>query len=90
MNAHTILTKFIDLVSVNMYKKRKLALSACVSSILNGRAATVTSFGRGILSKAYEKHRIKRADRLLSNGNSQREVPVIYAMMCRLSECDLP
>lgn len=31
-----------------------------------------------------QKHRRKRAGRLLSNAHFQREAPFIYAMICRL------
>jgi hypothetical protein len=84
MNAHTILTKIISLVSFNMHLTRQKALIACVKSLTNGSAASVTSMGRGIRSRAFEKHRIKRADRLLSNVNLQRETPHVYAAICFL------
>ena len=67
MNVLTIVNKVVTLVSYNMHKTRLNAVTACVKSLLNGSAATVTSIGRGINAKAFEKHRIKRADRLLSN-----------------------
>ena len=51
---------------------------------MDGSAVSVTSIGRGIRGKAFEKHRIKRADRLLSNPNLQREVPFIYSVLCHL------
>ena len=69
MNALSIVNKVISLVSYNMHKSRLNAVTACVKSLLSGSAATVTSIGRGIDTKAYEKHRIKRADRLLSNSH---------------------
>lgn len=84
MNARTILTNIVSLVSYKMHKRRRDAVMACVRSLINGNAASVTSIGRGIGGKAFEKHRIKRADRLLSNGNFQSEVPFIYAALCRL------
>jgi hypothetical protein len=84
MNAHTILTKIVSLVSFNMHKARQKALIACVKSLTNGSAASVTSMGRGIRSRAFEKHRIKRADRLLSNPNLLRETPKLYAAICFL------
>lgn len=84
MNATTILTKILPLVSPNMHKTRRKALSACVLSLAQGNLCTVTSIGRGIQSKAYEKHRIKRSDRLLSNPNLRREALSIYAYICRL------
>jgi len=84
MNARTILTNILTLVSYKMHQTRRNALIACVQSVLEGSAASVTCIGRGIRSKAFEKHRIKRADRLLSNTNLQREVPFIYAVLCQL------
>jgi hypothetical protein len=67
-----------------MHKTRRNALSACVLSLAQGNLCTVTSIGRGIQSKAYEKHRIKRSDRLLSNPNLRYEALSIYAYICRL------
>ncbi|ETI60721.1 IS4 family transposase [Marinomonas profundimaris] len=84
MNATTILNKILPLVSPNMHKTRRHALSACVLSLAQGNLCTVTSIGRGIQSKAYEKHRIKRSDRLLSNPNLRYEALSIYAYICRL------
>ena len=75
MNALSIVNKVISLVSFKMHMSRQKALTACVKSLLNGNAATVTSIGRGINNKAFEKHRIKRADRLLSNTNLLHETP---------------
>lgn len=84
MNATTILNKIIPLVSPNMHKTRRTALAACVLSLAQGNHCTVTSIGRGIHSQAFEKHRIKRSDRLLSNPHLQKESPSIYAYMCRV------
>lgn len=84
MNATTILNKIIPIVSPNMHKTRREALIACLQSLTQGSLCTVTNIGRGIRSKAYEKHRIKRADRLLSNPYLQRESLSIYAYMCKL------
>ena len=63
MNALSIVNKVVSLVSYKMHKTRRNAVTACVKSLLNGSAATVTSIGRGIKTKTFEKHRIKRADR---------------------------
>ncbi len=84
MNALTILNKTIRFVTFKMHKTRQKALLDCVKSLLAGNAATVTAMGRGIASKAFEKHRIKRADRLLSNNHLQQEIPDIYAVICKL------
>ena len=84
MNATAILNKILPIVSPNMHKTRRKALSACVLSLSEGSFCTVTSIGRGVQSKAYEKHRIKRSDRLLSNPNLRREALSIYSYICRL------
>ncbi len=84
MNAPAMLTKILSLVSFNMHKTRQRALIACVQSLVAGNVATVTSMGRGIRSKAYEKHRIKRADRLLSNHHLLGEVPSLYMAVSHL------
>ena len=67
MNALSIVSKVVSLVSYKLHKAQLNAVMACVKSLLNRNAATVTSIGRGINTKIFEKHRIKRADRLLSN-----------------------
>jgi hypothetical protein len=59
MNEVVILKKFLTAVTHKMHKVRRAALASCVSSLLNGAKASVTSMGRGISSSAYEKHRIK-------------------------------
>lgn len=84
MNVNTILNNTLSLVTLNMHKMRFQALSACVHSLLHGGAASVTGMGRGIDSKAYEKHNIKRADRLCSNPHLLIESDCIYAAICYL------
>ena len=84
MNALSIVNKVVSLVSYTMHKSRRDAVTVCVKSLLSGSAATVTSIGRGISTKAFEKHRIKRADRLLSNSHLLSETPLIYASICQL------
>ena len=51
MNALSIVNNVVSLVSYNMHKTRLSAVTACVKSLLNGSAATVTSIGRGIKTK---------------------------------------
>ncbi len=84
MNVRTILTNIVSFVTPQMHSIRQKAVIDCVYSLASGSAATVTSIGRGIHSNAYEKHNIKRADRLLSNRHLLREQPLIYGAICRL------
>lgn len=83
MNVKAILTKNIALVTPGLHKTRRAALQACVYSLLSGSSATVTAMGRGIASKAREKHCIKQADRLLSNTHLQQESSAIYQALIR-------
>ena len=52
-------------------------------SLTLGARATVTSLGRGLIGKAYDKHKIKRADRLLSNARLYQERHSIYSALTR-------
>jgi hypothetical protein len=67
MNEVIILKTFLTVFAPKRHKVRRTSLTSCVSSLLNAAKASVTIMGLGISSSAYEKHRIKQADRLLSN-----------------------
>lgn len=85
MNALPILKKTIGLVTPKMHARRRASLASSLESLLMGASATVTSVGRGINSKAKEKHRIKQADRLLSNTHLQREVFSMYQSLAKFT-----
>ena len=83
MKVTTILKKTLTFVTPNMHTYRRNSLIAAVSSLTSGAAATVTTIGRGIDCNAKEKHKIKRADRLLSNANLARESLGIYTELAK-------
>ena len=83
MNVRTILKKTIALVTPNMHLTRRFSLISSLESLMTGASATVTNLGRGINSPAREKHRIKRADRLLSNSHVQQASFTIYREMAK-------
>lgn len=85
MNALPILKKTLALVTPNMHARRRTSLSASLASLLMGASATVTNLGRGINSQAKEKHRIKRADRLLSNTHLQHEAFSVYQSLAKFT-----
>jgi hypothetical protein len=76
MNEVVILKMYLTAVTPKMHKVRRASLMSCVSSLLNGAKASVTGMGRGISYSAYEKHRIKQADHLLSN----EQLPIYRAI----------
>ena len=84
MNVRHMLTNFLHCVTPSMHTARRQSLENCILSASMKNHLTVTSLGRGIDTKAYEKHRIKSADRLLSNLNLHREIPDIYRQISRL------
>ena len=90
MNAEQILKKIIQQVTPKMHQYRRKALIACVDSLMNGHALTVTQLGRGINGSAKEKHRTKRADRLLSNPHFRQSHLSIYASAAALFVSHLP
>jgi hypothetical protein len=82
MNVSCIVNNTIHIVTPQMHKTRREALASCVSSLLHGNPATVKAIGRGIKSETSDKHSIKRADRLCSNGNLFCELNGIYPSLC--------
>ena len=83
MHARTILTTVMNKAMPTMHSRRRDTLLSVVNSALDGARLTVTSLGRGIVGNAFEKHRIKRADRLLSNKRLSAERPGIYRALAR-------
>src|SRR3990167_8114600 len=85
MQAQPVLHKLLMNTCSPMHKVRRQALEANVLAALTGQRLTVTALGRAIQSEAKQKHCIKRADRLLSNGYMQSEcLPIYRAIALRL------
>ena len=83
MLANTLLHKWLSDVLPEMHMKRREALGASMSGVFLGGRLAVTSIGRAIPTGAKEKHNIKRADRLLSNGHLQSNCSKIYASLAQ-------
>ena len=83
MKVRSIVNKFLANITGTMHKTLREALAVCTESALNQNSLTVTSIGRGIDSDAYEKHAIKRCDRLCSNINLFREATGMYETICK-------
>ncbi len=83
MHASLIVERLLCEVTPGMHETRRESLKAAVLSALDGSSLSVTALGRGIKGSAYEKHRIKRADRLLSNRHLHNERLGIYTALCR-------
>lgn len=63
---------------------------AAVDSLARGAKASVTSLGRGLSRRKFDKHKIKRMDRLLSNRHLHSECFSIYATLTKTLVNGLP
>lgn len=81
MQAQEVLHKLLEETCAEMHAARRTALEVTVWAALRGQALTVTALGRAIESAAHEKHNIKRADRLLSNGHLHGYREAVYAAL---------
>lgn len=86
----SVLYDLLRLSAPTIHTTRLNALIAAVVSLTRGAQATVTSLGRGLLGSAYDKHKIKRVDRLLSNEHLYRERHAIYKALAGRLLRELP
>ncbi len=81
MHTVSLLYKLLSQSVSTLHASRLAALQTAVHSILHGAQANVTSIGRNLRGSAYVKHKIKRADRLLSNQHLYHELKPIYGAL---------
>jgi Transposase DDE domain len=81
MHAPHIVHHFLTHACAWMHTARRKALTVSVLAALTGRRLTVTALGRSIVSRAQQKHCIKRADRLLSTRHLQAERVRVYTAL---------
>ena len=67
----------------DVHKGRREALWSAVGGVLRGGQLSLTHIGRCLETKAYEKHAIKRVDRLLGNAHLWRERTRWYRWIAR-------
>jgi hypothetical protein len=68
----------IEKACAHIHRARLAALFAGVRSLLEGAPLTLTGLGRGVGGAVYEKHNIKRIDRLLGNRHLHHERLSLY------------
>ncbi len=71
---HTLLSQSVP----SIHGARLRALVCAVDAIVHGARANVTAIGRGLRGQVYDKHKIKRIDRLLSNPHLYKERGGLY------------
>ena len=84
MYAISLLHKTLDKHCSNIHAARLNTCYLTVQSLVEGAKATVTSLGRGLSGAAYDKHKIKRIDRLLSNQALHHELETFYSALTKI------
>lgn len=90
MRAQTLLHKLLSKQCSNIHATRLNTFLAAVHALTHGAHATVTSLGRGLAGPAYDKHKIKRMDRLLSNSHLYQERSQVYSALTQHLLAGLP
>ena len=83
MQTRQVLHTIIKKSSPNMHRSRLNALLEVSSGLLNNAKLSLSSIGRHLKGKSTVKSKIKKADRLLGNGQLYSERLDIYKTMAR-------
>ena len=81
MQATQIINTHLKKMCQAIHKKRMTALMMMVEACIQGNKLSVTGLGRAVKNTVYEKHNIKRADRLMGNFALNQERGLLYRMM---------
>lgn len=83
MHATQLLNNHLQRMCQGIHKKRLMALMSMVNACIQGKKLSVTGLGRAIKNTVYEKHNIKRADRLIGNPTLNQERHILYRTMMK-------
>jgi len=81
MHTVKVLHKYLSQSVPSIHATRLNVFMVAVQSLTHGARACITSMGRGLIGKAYVKHKIKRMDRLLSNKHLYQETRAVYSAL---------
>lgn len=92
MYATQLLDNYLSKRCQGIHQKRRNALMMMVEALMNSKKLSVTGLGRAILGDSYEKHQIKKADRLIGNPYLNIERHDIYTALAKLliDRCQQP
>lgn len=83
MHVTKLLNTHLQKMCQDIHKKRMQALMSMVKACVQGKKLSVTGLGRAIKNTVYEKHNIKRADRLIGNKHLHQERGTLYRAMIK-------
>ena len=90
MHTVKVLHKLLSQSVPSIHATRLAVFMAAVQSLTLGANACVTSTRRGLIGKVYNKHKIKRIDRLLSNEYLYQETRAVYSALTQRLLTGLP
>jgi len=83
MHATQVINTHLKKICQAIHKKRMITLMSMVEACIHGKKLSVTGLGRAIKNTVYEKHNIKRADRLMGNLALNQERVLLYQTMAK-------
>jgi len=83
MHATQVINTHLKKMCQAIHKKRMSALMSMVEACIRGKKLSVTGLGRAIKNTVFEKHNIKRADRLIGNFALNQERELLYKTMTK-------
>jgi len=83
MHATQVINTHLKKMCQGIHKKRMISLMNMVEACIQGKKLSVTGLGRAIKNAVYEKHNIKRADRLMGNFTLNQERGLIFHAMAK-------
>jgi hypothetical protein len=90
MHTVKVLHKFLRQSVPSIHAIRLNTFMGSIQALTQGAQASVTSLGRGLTGKVYDKHKIKRMDRLVSNNHLYHERHGIYEALTRKILAGIP
>lgn len=92
MHATQVLNTHLHTMCQDIHKVRWKALMSTVAALIQGKKLSVTGLGRSMRGKPYEKHQIKKADRLIGNAYLHQERTSIYGALAKwfIGDCHQP
>ena len=85
MHATQVLNNQLYRMCQEIHQKRWNVLMITVGALMIGKTLSVTGLGRSIPGDSYEKHQIKKADRLIGNPYLNHERKLIYRALAKLA-----
>ncbi len=83
MHSTQLLQQLLSQSVPSIHAARLESFITATQALTQGATATITSLGRGLSGDAYDKHKIKRMDRLLRNDHLHNESFLIYTALTR-------